>query len=113
MWCAVGIALERDGRDADCRACGEPFPQSVILLLAFGRAKPPAVIMNDDVDVIRVVEGLGAARERRVVELPFGGSELPDELGKFASVLFVTGPAALCGEIELIPPLELGFGRHR
>src|SRR3954469_2057650 len=108
---AVGIALQRDGRDTDGRPSGEPFLQFVILRLACGQTEPPTVIVDNDVDMVRVVEGRRAALERGVVELPFGGSELPNELGKFAPVLFVTGPAAVRGEIELVPPLELGLRR--
>src|SRR3954452_2412535 len=103
---AVGIALQRDGGDTDGRASGEPFLQFVILRLACGQTEPPTVIADDDVDMVRVVEGRRAALERGVVELPFGGSELPNELGKFAPVLFVTGPAAVCGEIEPVPCRE-------
>ena len=64
--------------------------------------------MDHDGDVVRVVEGRRAAIERGVVEVPFGRGLPPDELRKVAPVLVVADQAALGGEIELIPPLELG-----
>ena len=64
-------------------------------------------------DVIRVVEGRRAALERGVVEVPLRRGELPDELGEVAPVLVVAGPAALGGEVVLIPPWELGLRRQR
>jgi hypothetical protein len=51
-----------------------------ILRLAFSESEPPTVVMDDDADVIRVVEGCRAAVERGLVEVPLGRSELPDEL---------------------------------
>src|ERR1700730_4083370 len=68
--------------------------------------------MDHNVDVIRVVEGRRAAIERSVVELPFGRSDLPDQLRKLAPVLFVAGTAAFGGKIELVPPFELGLRRQ-
>ena len=110
---AVGIALERDGRHRDDRAFGEPLFQIVIFRLAFGEAEPPAVIVDHDVDVIRIVEGRRAAIERGVVEVPLRRGELPDELRELAPVFVVAGPAALGGEIELVPPFQLGLRRQR
>jgi hypothetical protein len=43
---------------------GQPLFKLVILRLAFGQAEPPAVIVDDDLDVIRFVEGRCAARFR-------------------------------------------------
>ena len=65
--------------------CGEPLFELVVFRLAFGQAEPPAIIVDHDGDVIRIVEGRGAAIERRVVELPFGRGDLPDQLGEFAA----------------------------
>src|ERR1700741_4896634 len=69
--------------------------------------------MDDDVDVVRIVKGGRAAMERGVVELPLGGSDLPDQVRKLASILFVAGTAAVCREIEQIPPFEFGLWRQR
>src|SRR5208337_1109079 len=79
MRCTIGIAFEGDGGDADGGTRGKPFLQFVIFLLAFRQAKPPAVIVNDDGNVVRVVESRCAAIEGGIVEVPFRGSKLPDE----------------------------------
>ena len=93
--------------------CGKPLFQIVVFRLAFGQTEPPAVVVDDDGDVIRIVEGRRAAIERGVVEVPLRRSELPDELRKIVPVFLVAGPAALGGEIELVPPFELGLRRQR
>jgi len=56
--------------------------------------------MDDDVDVIRVVEGCRAASERGVVEVPLRRRESPDQLREFAAVFVITGPAAVRGEVK-------------
>src|SRR6185295_2482142 len=48
-----------------------------------------------------------------VVEAPLGRSLPPDQLIEVMPVLLVADPAAFRGEIELVPPLELGLGRQR
>ena len=63
--------------------------------------------------MIRIVEGRRAAIERGVIEGPLRRRELPDELGKIVRVFLVAGPAALGGEIVLVPPFELGLRRQR
>jgi hypothetical protein len=68
--------------------------------------------VNDDSDVIRVIEGCGAASERCVVEAPFGRSDLPNESRELAPNFFAAEASALGGEIELIPPFELGIWRQ-
>jgi hypothetical protein len=66
--------------------------------------------VDHDADVVRIVEGRRAAREGGVVEVPLRRRDLPDELREIVAVLLVTGPAALGGEVELVPPLQLGLG---
>ena len=110
---AVGVAFHGDGGHGDDRPFGELLFQIVVFRLAVGEAEPPAVIVDHDGDVVRVVEGRRAAVERRVVEVPFRRCEPPDELRKVAPVFVVAGPAAFGGEIELIPPLEFGRRRQR
>src|SRR5262249_61183306 len=104
MWGAVGVALECDCRDRNFRSLRKPPFQIVVFCIAFGEAEPPAVIMNDDRDVIRIVKGGGAAVERGIVEVPFRRSELPDQFGKIAPVFVVTVAAAIGSEIKLVPP---------
>src|SRR5262245_23432268 len=82
MWRAIGVTFQGDGRRADHRGGGEPLLQLVVFPLAVGQAEPPAVIMDHDVDMIRVVEGRRAAIEGGIVELPLRRGDLPDEPGE-------------------------------
>ena len=70
MRCAVCIAFKGNRGHADGRSFGETLFQIVVFRLAFGEAEPPAVVVDRDVDVIRVVEGRCTAIERGVVEVP-------------------------------------------
>src|SRR5215467_15748015 len=54
---AVGVPLEGDGGHGDGRQGGEPPLQVVVLRLALGQREPPAVIVDHDRHMIRVVEG--------------------------------------------------------
>ena len=72
MWCAVGITFQRNGGHGDDRARGKPLFQIVIFRLALSQAEPPAVIMDHNGDVLRVVEGRRGAIERGIIEVHFG-----------------------------------------
>jgi hypothetical protein len=111
MWCPIGIPFQSDGRHSNRRRLSEPLFQSVIFRTAFGQAQSPAVVMDHDDDMIRIVEGRCRAVEGCVIEVPLGRSDLPDELRKFIAVLFIARTAAFSGEVELIPPRELCLGR--
>ena len=110
---AVGVAFEGDRRDVDDGRLGQAALQRVVLRLAVGEADPPAVVVDHDRHVIRVVERGGAAVERGVVEVPLGRGGPPDELGEVAPVALVADPAALGREVVLVPPLPLGLRRQR
>ena len=75
VWRAIGIAFKGNGGHSDDRTFGKPLFQIVILRLAFSQAEPPAVIMDHDADVIRIVEGRCAAIERGIIEVPLRRSE--------------------------------------
>src|SRR4030095_926926 len=106
MWRPIGIPCEDDGRHAYNRACGKALFQIVIFRLAFRQALPPAVIMDHDADVIRIVEGRCAAVKRLIIEVPHRRSQLPDELRKIVPVFVITCAAAFCRKIKLVPPFE-------
>lgn len=82
MWRTIGIAFNGDGRHGDDRTLRKPLFQIVILRLAFGETQAPAIIMDRNDDMIRIVEPLCAAREGLIAEIPLRRSELPDELCK-------------------------------
>ena len=79
---------------------GKPLFQIVVFRLALGQAEPPAVIMDHDGDMIRIVERCRGAIEGGIVEIPFRRSELPDQFCKIVPVFFVAGAAAFRGEIN-------------
>ena len=70
MRCTVGIALHGDRRYADHWRLGKPSFEFLVFRLAGGEAEPPAIVMDHDGDVVRVVECGGAAIERGIIELP-------------------------------------------
>src|SRR6266576_3165143 len=111
VWCTIGITLKSNGGHGDDRAFGEPLLQIVVFRLAFSQAEPPAVIVDHDVDMVRIVEGRCAAIERGIIEVPLRRSELPNELRKVVSVFVVAGAAAFRRKIILIPPFELSLWR--
>ena len=67
----VRVAFHSDRGQGNHGRLGEPLFQIVIASLAVGQREPPAVVVDGNGDVIRIVERLGAAVERRVVEVPF------------------------------------------
>src|SRR5260370_40795069 len=87
--------------------------QIVVLWGSLSQSEPPAIIMDHDADMIRIVEGRCAAIERGIVEVPFWRSDLPNELRKVVPVCIVAGPAAFRGKIKLVPPCELSLWRQR
>ena len=86
---AVEIAANRDRWHLDYRGCLQLRLEVRVSLLAGREAQSPAVVVNHDLDVIRVFERPGAAVEGRIVEGPFRGGVLPDEPCEFATVLVV------------------------
>src|SRR6187402_416361 len=66
----IGITFESDGGNSNDRTFGQTLFQRVVFRLTFRQTEPPAVIVNDDADMIGIVEGLGGARERGLVEVP-------------------------------------------
>src|SRR6185369_15778438 len=110
---AVGVALHRDARHRDGRRYGQARFQRVVFTFAIGQAQAPAVVVDDDVHMVRIVEGRGAARIGRFVESPFRRCGLPDQMVEVAAVRLVAQAAALGGEIVLVPPFVFGLRRQR
>jgi hypothetical protein len=110
--CAVGVAFECNRWNRNRRALGQAAFKIVISHLAFSQTEAPAVIVDDDVDMVRIVERRRGTLERGVVEVPLRRRELPNQPGKITPVLLVASPTALGRKIVLIP-LKLGRRRQR
>ncbi|MNI98132.1 hypothetical protein D3C73_1569140 [compost metagenome] len=52
----VGVAFQGDRRHADLRCRRQALFQFVVLRFAFGQCQAPAVVMDDDLHMIRVIE---------------------------------------------------------
>ena len=113
MWRTIGITFKCDGGHSDNRTRRELLFQIVVLQLAIGQPKPPAVVMDHQGDMVWVVKCLRGPIERRVVKTPLGRCDLPNELRKLVAVFFVARAPAFRREVGLIPPLELRLWRQR
>src|SRR5207253_9066882 len=110
---AVRVTFEGDRRDADRRKLSEPCFEVVVFALALRQAESPAIVVDDDGNMIGVIKRRRAAIEGGVIEIPLRRRDLPDELREILPISFVPGAAALCCKIVLIPPLKLGVRRQR
>ena len=81
-------------------ASGDPVFQIVIFQLAFREREPPAVIIDHDGDMIRILEGGRAAVECGIVEVPLRRRDLPDQLRKIVPIFVIAGAAALGRKID-------------
>ena len=54
MRCTIGITFHRYGGHGDDRTFGQPFFEIIIFRFAFGEALPPAVVVDDDFNVVRI-----------------------------------------------------------
>ena len=109
----IGVTFKGNGGHGDGRKFRKPLFQIVIFRLTLSESDPPVIVMDDDRDVIRIVEGQCAAIERRVVELPLRRRRVPHELHRVVPVFVVPGPAAFRGKVKLVPKLELGLRWQR
>ena len=113
MGSAVGIAFERDRRHCNDGGIRHLFLERVISLLALRKAEPPAVIVHDNGDMARIVEGNSGAIEYGVVEILLRRCELPDQPREIMSIFVIAGLATVGGEVILVLPLQLRCGRQR
>src|SRR6185295_7859378 len=67
----IGISLKRNRGNTDDRGLSELLFDVVELRLALGETEPPTVVVNDNVYMIRVLEGRRRAIEGGIVEFPF------------------------------------------
>src|SRR5450755_4150778 len=111
MRSAIGITYKGDRRHSDNRKLGDPPFQIIILPLAVDEAQSPAVIVDHDGDIVRVVERRRGAIECGIVEGPFRGSKPPNELPEIVPIFIVAKYTPLSGEVILVPPLMLTLRR--
>jgi hypothetical protein len=71
MWRTVLVAFQGDGRHAKLRRGSQLRFQLVQAWIALGQSEAPSIVMDYDIDVVRIVERCRATSERRVVKLPF------------------------------------------
>src|SRR5271154_4336735 len=90
----VRVPVEGDCRNADGWLRCEPFLEVFVGWVARRMAETMAVGVNDDVDVVRVVEGNGTSVESRVVKLPVGRVASPHQLRDVSSVRRQPGPSS-------------------
>src|SRR5258705_11598589 len=98
---AVGVAFKCDRRPRDPWSRTKRFFKFVIFPFAISQSEPPAIIVNRDPDVIRILERRSAAIEGGVIEVPLRRSELPNELREIMSIFVVPSPTAFGSKIEL------------
>src|SRR5688500_16876813 len=85
--CPVEVTADGDRRHRDHGTFEKPGFQIAVLRLSGSQPQPPAVVVDDDVDVIGIVEGCGGAVKRAAVEVPPRRCDLPDQLVELAPVL--------------------------
>src|SRR5438309_2330092 len=71
MWRAIGITLERNRGHSNVGTRGKARFQFVILGLAFGQAKSPSIVVNDNAYMIGIVQRGCTPHKRSLVDVPF------------------------------------------
>jgi hypothetical protein len=92
---AVTFPVQHDGRHRDFGLRHELLLDAFVGRVAWGVAEPMAVGVDDDVDEIWIVERGGRALVGRVIKMPIGRPQLPQQLAEFAAVGLKAGAAAL------------------
>ncbi len=110
---AVAFAVQHDCRHRDRRPFGKLALQHVIGGVARRVTEAMAVGVDDDVDEIRIVEGVRRAVIGGVVEVPVRRPQLPQQLAQFAPVGLQPGAAAFGVEIILVPEPVFLLRRRR
>ncbi len=105
---AICVSFEGDGWLANGWTLSKQIFEMTAFRLAFNQSPPPAIVVNNDCDVIGIVERDCGAIKCRIMETPLWRSELPDEPREVAPAFFVAGPTVFRSEVVLLRPSELG-----
>src|SRR5438270_13219451 len=100
MWRTIGIAFKSDRGYRDDRCRRNPLFHMFILRVALSQTDPPAIVVDHNGDVVRIIERRCRAIERGIIELPLRRSKLPDQLVESVCVFCVAPLATFGGEIE-------------
>ena len=109
----IGIAFERNRGYGDDGTLRKPPFEVVVPGLALRQPEPPAVVVDHDRDMIRIVERRGAAIVRGIVERPLRRSLLPDEFVEIAAVFLLAEAPAFRDKVVPVPKIGLAFRRRR
>src|SRR5215475_5154284 len=113
MWSTVRVAFKRNRGHGNVWELGEPRLERIVPRLALGEPEAPPIVVDRNGDVVRIVEGSRRPIESSIIEIPPRRGGLPNEPSKVTRVFFVAGPAALGGEVILVPPFEFPLRRQR
>jgi hypothetical protein len=76
----IGITFHANGGNRDRRSWRQLRFQGVVLRFAFHKSLAPAVVVDNDIDVVGVVESRRRTIEGRVIKVPLWRGEPPDQL---------------------------------
>ena len=106
---AVGLAGQRDGGHIDTRLLDQTQLGLLQVRVSRNQSEAVAVGMNDHIDEVRVGKRLRRPFIGRIVELPVGGPQLPQQPAEDRPVAGQSGMAAFTVEIILVPVAVLRF----
>ncbi|SFQ25796.1 hypothetical protein SAMN05216176_102156 [Nitratireductor indicus] len=110
MLSAVRVAFHRDCGDGNHGPSRKPSFESVVLSLPFGKSQPPSIVVNGDRNTIRIVESNCRPVEGRLIEGPWRGGRLPNQLRERVGMFFAAKTTPLCGKVVLVSPQMFGAG---
>ena len=108
----VSGSMKNEGRHADRRTGDEELLERLVPRVTEDTAVSVAVLLNDNVDEVRVVEQGSCRSKSPVIEVPLGRPGLPEEAADLATILGQAANAARRVEVPLVPTVTLPCGRQ-